>query len=49
MNGIKSYQAKYDKNGTQIEEKQLSEMIGTSLVKILTGVVNDSQLVGKHH
>ncbi len=49
MNGIKGYTAKYDKNGTKIEEEKLSEIVGTTIVKILTGVVNDSQLVGRHH
>ena len=49
MIGVQSYTAKYDKNGTKIEEEKLSEIVGTTLVKILTGVVNDSQLVGRHH
>lgn len=43
MNGIKGYSAKYEKSGTEIEEKKIAEIAGVELVRILTGVANDIQ------
>lgn len=49
MTGVETYTVKVDSTGDKLSEEKVAELVGTNLVKILTGVVNDSQLVGKHH
>jgi len=48
MNGIKTLSQKFDKSGSELDEQKIGEIVGTKMIKMLTGAVNDAQIVGNH-